>query len=548
MIILIPKMRALGQWALAGLFTVSSCLLTDDRLCCAASGRLSVEVVPLTLPVLIGNADCPVLKLKLDCVEGDQPISLTQLLGTFAGTTASEDVACWSIYGGSSNDFHEAQCLGKLTKPEAGASFMHAFADAGYKLPRGVSTLWIACTLNKTANIDHLIGVECSQLWLSTGEMIVLDGAAAQQRMGIALRRAGQEGVHTYRIPGLATTRSGALLAVYDVRRRSGGDLPGDIDVGLSRSTDGGRTWQPMQVIMDMGSDSKWQYDGIGDPAVLVDEQTGTVWVAATWSHGKRAWHGSGAGMQPEETGQLMLVRSDDDGLTWSQPINITAQIKQPQWSFVFQGPGKGITLRDGTLVFAAQYLDGENNGRLPHSTILVSSDHGTSWRIGSSAWDDTTEAQVVECEPGVLMLNCRYNRSPTRVVMTTRDLGRTWQPHPTSQRSLIEPKACMASLIDVDREANMEYGGLLLFVNPDSRTQRHRMTIKASPDCGMTWPVEQQLLIDEGASAGYSCMSMIDAQTVGVLYEGSQAQLTFQRVALADIVKDLTQIIQVIP
>ncbi|MCA9158963.1 MAG: exo-alpha-sialidase, partial [Planctomycetales bacterium] len=230
----------------------------------------------------------------------------------------------------------------------------------------------------------------------------------------------------------------------------------------------------------------------------------------------------------------------EDDGLTWSQPSNITPQIKRPQWSFVFQGPGKGITLGDGTLVFAAQYLDGDDRQRLPHSTILVSSDHGVSWHIGSSAWDDTTEAQVVEIEPGVLMLNCRYNRDPARVVMTTRDLGRTWQRHPTSERALIEPKACMASLIDVGREANKDYGGLLLFSNPDSRSQRHRMTIKASPDRGMAWPNEQQLLIDEGASAGYSCMAMIDSQTIGILYEGSQAQLTFQRIALSDIVRGL--------
>ena len=541
MMVSILKLRVLGQWAFAGLIAVSPLLLPDDGLCGAESGRLSVEVVPLTLPALVGNADCPVLKLKLQLQDGAQPILLTQLQGTFAGTTAAEDIDSWSIYGGSSDGFHEAKRLGKLTKPGRGASFEHSFTDAGYLLPKGVSTLWIACALKVTANIDHRVGVECNQLSLSTGETIVLERAVAQQRMGIALRRAGQEGIHTYRIPGLATTRSGALLAVYDVRRRSGGDLPGDIDVGLSRSSDGGRSWQPMQIIMDMGSDPQWQYDGIGDPAVLVDAQTGTIWVAATWSHGNRAWQGSGAGMLPEETGQLMLVRSEDDGLTWSQPVNITAQIKQPQWSFVFQGPGKGITLRDGTLVFAAQYLDGEDNRRLPHSTILYSLDHGDNWRIGSSAWDDTTEAQVVECEPGVLMLNCRYNRAPVRVVMTTRDLGRTWQRHPTSEQALIEPNACMASLIDVDREASVDFGGLLLFSNPDSRTKRHRMTIKASPNRGIAWPIEQQLLIDEGASSGYSCIAMIDAQTVGILYEGSQSQLTFQRIALGDIVKGLT-------
>ncbi|MCA9082391.1 MAG: exo-alpha-sialidase, partial [Planctomycetaceae bacterium] len=171
---------------------------------------------------------------------------------------------------------------------------------------------------------------------------------------GIALRRGGDDGVHTYRIPGLATTNKGTLIAVYDVRRRNGGDLPGDIDVGMSRSTDGGRTWEAMQVIMDMGRDPKWAYDGIGDPAVLVDEVTGRIWVAAVWSHGRRAWHGSGKGMTPEQSGQLMLVHSDDDGKTWSKPLNITGQVKDPDWHYLLQGPGRGITMKDGTLVFAA--------------------------------------------------------------------------------------------------------------------------------------------------------------------------------------------------
>ncbi|MEZ6074575.1 MAG: sialidase family protein [Pirellulaceae bacterium] len=275
-------------------------------------------------------------------------------------------------------------------------------------------------------------------------------------------------------------------------------------------------------------------------PLVLVDAQTGTIWVAATWSHGNRSWHGSGAGILPEETGQLMLVHSDDDGLYLVAAVKYNPQIKQPQWSFVLQGPGKGITLRDGTLVFAAHTSTARSISVCLTRPFCSPAIMAQLWQIGSSAWDDTTEAQVVEIEPGVLMLNCRYNRVPARVVMTTRDLGRTWQRHPTSERALIEPKACMASLIDVGREANKDYGGLLLFSNPDSRSKRHRMTIKASPDRGMTWPNEQQLLIDEGASAGYSCMAMIDAQTIGVLYEGSQAQLTFQRIALADIVKGL--------
>ena len=231
-----------------------------------------------------------------------------------------------------------------------------------------------------------------------------------------------------------------------------------------------------------------------------------------------------------------MLVKSTDDGRTWSIPINITKQIKNPDWSFVLQGPGKGITMRNGTLVFAAQYQDSPNKRRLPHSTIIYSSDHGETWSIGTAAFDDTTEAQVTEVEPGVLMLNCRYNRAGVRVVMTSHDMGTTWEKHSTSQSALIEPGACMASLIDPSAEVGSVDRKLLLFSNPNSKSGRDHITIKASLDRGLTWPQKYSLLLDEQPSAGYSCMAMIDQQTVGILYEGSQANMTFQRIPLVEL------------
>src|SRR5690625_5561852 len=89
----------------------------------------------------------------------------------------------------------------------------------------------------------------------------------------------------------MATSNGGTLLAVYDIRRDNSGDLQGDIDVGLSRSTDGGETWEPMQVIMDMG---EWggrpqRENGIGDPAILIDRNTGTIWVAALWIQDRKS-------------------------------------------------------------------------------------------------------------------------------------------------------------------------------------------------------------------------------------------------------------------
>ena len=505
----------------------------------------SVEVVPSVLPALVGAENSPLLKLKIKTEGSLQPISVTGLQGILHATTDPADLQSVSIRFAGSEFKQSIEAPRPGQEKPAQARFKFSIEPGSWLLAEGENGLWIGGQLSQQADIDRRVGVHCQQIMFSNGQTVQLRSADepihSTQRMGVALRQGGDDGVHTYRIPGLVTTKAGALIAVYDIRHRSGGDLPGDIDVGMSRSTDGGRTWEPMKTIMDMGDDPNWHYDGVGDPAVLVDQTTNTIWVAATWSHGNRSWRGSGPGLKPEETGQLMLVRSDDDGASWSKPINITEQVKKPEWSFILQGPGKGITMQDGTIVFAAQYQDppdpaDKSAHRLPHSTIIYSRNHGQTWQAGTGACDDTTESQVVEIEPGVLMLNCRYNRAPARVVMTTRDMGQTWQAHPTSQRSLIEPRACMASLIDVDQEVGQDVGNWLLFSNPDSTSGRHHITIKASPDRGRTWPSQHRLLLDEGTGGGYSCMAMIDPQTVGILYEGSQAHLTFQRIALGDL------------
>lgn len=539
-------------------FTVTSpsnagILIDDLRIASPKPQQIvNARVVPMLLPVLVGNSHGPLLKLEIETAGHLDPISLTEIRATLDGTTDIDDlVSIQAFYGGSNADFSTTKMFGDEQKPSSKFTVL-----GDQPLSEGVNYVWLACTLETDADIDRRAGAACQSLLFSNGKSIEIESIASIQNMGVRVRGGGDSGVHTYRIPGIATTKAGSLIAVYDVRRRGGGDLPGDVDVGMSRSIDGGRTWDPMKVIMDMGDDPDWNYDGIGDPAILVDSNTGTVWCAATWSHGDRSWRGSGQGLTPEQTGQLMLVRSDDDGVTWSEPINITPQIKRPEWCFILQGPGKGITMADGTLVFAAQYQDPPNESdktahRLPHSTVIYSKDHGQTWQCGTGAFDDTTESQVVELQPGTLMLNCRYNRNSTRVVMTTRDLGQTWQSHASSLRSLIEPSACMASLINVGQELDQrgiigEFGSqaneaaeankLLLFSNPDSLRGRNHITIKASLDGGETWPATHQLLLDEQNGRGYSCMTMIDSETVGIIYEGSQADMTFQRVQLADI------------
>lgn len=407
-------------------------------------------------------------------------------------------------------------------------------------LVQGINYFWVSIELKSEASLLTTLSTRLLEAQVNRHPVpLHWKGVAETRRVGIGVRHAGDDGSAAYRIPGLVTTNRGTLLGVYDVRYNSSVDLQEKVDIGVSRSTDKGQSWEPMRIAMTFGNAGGLPHaqNGVGDPSILVDEQTNTIWIVAAWTHGMgngRAWWNSMPGMEADRTAQLMLVRSDDDGRTWSQPINITKQVKDPAWYFLLQGPGRGITMKDGTLAFPIQFIDAS---RVPNAGIMYSKDRGETWHIHNYARTNTTEAQVAEVEPGVLMLNMRDNRGGSRAVATTRDLGKTWQEHPSSRSALREP-ICMASLIHVDAADNVTGKSLLIFSNPDTTEGRNHITIKVSTDGGLTWPVEQQLLLDEEESWGYSCLSMIDRETVGIFYESSVAHMTFQAVKLRDLVR----------
>ena len=413
---------------------------------------------------------------------------------------------------------------------------------SNYKLFPGVNFFWISLEMKKGTSLYTRINSELCAVKVDGRDLTCkyLSPKNISHRMAIGVRHAGDDGSAAFRIPGLVTTNKGTLLGVYDVRYNSSVDLQEYVDVGLSRSTDGGKTWEKMRLPLSFGEYGglpKAQ-NGVGDPSILVDTKTNTVWIVAAWTHGmgnQRAWWSSHPGMDMNHTAQLMMVKSTDDGKTWSEPINITEQVKDPSWYFLLQGPGRGITMSDGTLVFPTQFID---STRIPNAGIMYSKDQGKTWKMHNMARTNTTEAQVVEIEPGVLMLNMRDNRGGSRAVSITKDLGKSWTEHASSRKALNEP-VCMASLLNVKALDNVLNKDILLFSNPNTVKGRDHITIKASLDKGLTWLPEHQLLLDEDSGWGYSCLTMIDKETIGILYESSVAHMTFQAVKLTDIIKE---------
>ena len=331
----------------------------------------------------------------------------------------------------------------------------------------GVNYFWISLQVKPSASLATKISAEVVSVNLDNNKapLQVVSPKGVEHRVGIGVRHAGDDESTAYRIPGLVTTNKGTLLGVYDVRYNNSADLQEHVDVGLSRSTDGGQTWEKMRLPLSFG-----EYDGlpaaqngVGDPSILVDNKTNTVWIVAAWTHGmgnQRAWWSSHPGMDLNRTAQLVVTKSTDDGKTWSAPINITGQVKDPSWYFLLQGPGRGITMDDGTLVFPTQFID---STRIPNAGIMYSKDGGKTWKMHNYARTNTTEAQVAEVEPGVLMLNMRDNRKGSRAVATTKDLGLTWTEHVSSRSALQEP-VCMASLISVKAKDNILDKDILIF------------------------------------------------------------------------------------
>jgi len=338
--------------------------------------------------------------------------------------------------------------------------------------------------------------------------------------------------VHTYRIPGLIKTNTKSLIAVYDIRHESDRDLPGNIDVGMSKSVDNGITWQPMKTIMDMGPPHG--NNGVGDPAILFDPAKNRIWVAALWSKGNRSIAGSLRGLSPDSTGQFVLTYSDDDGVTWVSPYSITPFIKNPAWHVYFNGPGSGIVMKDGTLVFAAQYWD-EN--KISYSTIIYSRDNGLHWtgKINGPK-SNTTESQVIETAPGTLMLNMRDHRGSFRSIATTNDMGAHWTEHHTSYQALRDP-ICMASILKVPVSISGIKKDIVFFSNVFTVANRYNMTVSASTDLGETWSEANRLLVDERACYGYSCLTTINSESIGLIYEGIR-DLYFIKIPVKDVLK----------
>ncbi|MER5445464.1 sialidase family protein [Streptomyces sp. NPDC002766] len=328
--------------------------------------------------------------------------------------------------------------------------------------------------------------------------------------------RAGREGYASYRIPAVVATAAGTLLAFCEGRVASASDH-GRIDIVLKSSTDGGRTWGPLRVAAANGTGLA------GNPAPVVLD-TGRVLLVHVRAAATATEELIRLGKVKDADGRRVWVQhSDDDGVTWSEPAEITASVKRPDWRWYATTPGHALQLSAGRVVVPANHslpptgTDLGTEARYNGGHCLLSDDRGETWSIGyvddnTDGYINVNETTAAELPDGSVYFNTR-NDSPSpgnRADAHSEDGGETLRTPFRPQAGLDGP-VCEGSLLQL-RDPDV-----LLFSGPAYPDARALMTVRASTNNGTTW---RPVYTMDGLPAAYSDLVRIDASTVGVLYE----------------------------
>ncbi|MER6736050.1 sialidase family protein [Streptomyces puniciscabiei] len=336
----------------------------------------------------------------------------------------------------------------------------------------------------------------------------------------ILFKASRDPGYACFRIPAIVRTVDGTLLAFAEGRVLNCGDAA-DIDIVLKRSTDGGRTWGPLQVVNEGAGDTH------GNPAPVVDRETGRVWLAETYNTGRT--DSASCSIPCDRTPHLQY--SDDDGRTWSVPRDLSPEILPADWnSWYATGPVHGIQLTRGRyagrLVFGVntETWDG-SRVTANHAALIVSDDHGGRWRIGATdTWpiaDDGTFRQ----KPSELALAERGDGS---ILVSAREQDGTDLGHRTQAVSRDGGDSFAAPFRDLPdlyapqvQGALLRLGDRMLLACPGDPDRRRTMMIRSSYDGGRTWDSVDRGTVVTTDWSGYSDLVRADADTVGLVYEG---------------------------
>lgn len=315
-----------------------------------------------------------------------------------------------------------------------------------------------------------------------------------------------------YRIPALAVTGSGRVIAAWDVRS-DWRDLPGPFDIAYRTSDDHGRTWGPIRPLRPQEGGN-----GFGDASLIVDPATGRLLCWYVGSPGPSYFTAT-----PGNRLRLWLATSADEGETWSHR-DLTRELA-PDWAGgMFPASGNGIALRRGVLAgaLAQPFVLRDPEAGHDFAAVAVSGDGGIAWELGDPVGPGCDEGKLVELADGALLLHARAR--PRRQRAVSRDAGGSFDA-PKPDPALVDP-GCNGGL--------SRWGPRLACTLLDDERDRRRLVLRLSEDEGVTWSAPVPL--DLGA-AGYSVIAELGDGALGLAYEhGDYAGITFCRISADEV------------
>lgn len=459
-----------------------------------------------------GNDNEEILKINLS-TKGSAETTISNLVFKMTGTTDINDVEEVKLYTTGTktefdarNPFTKGTILLGSTIPTNGEITLNTAGN----LVEGNNHLWLTYKVKETALEGNKLDAEVISITTSEETYTFENGNPTGSRE-VLLRRTlvfapGDYGSKNYRIPAICTAADNTLVTITDKRKYNSTDLPEDIDLVCRRSTDKGKTWsEPVTVAQGTGRGK-----GYGD-AVIIKSNTGKL--VALFVGGTGLWTST-----PTNPIRAYSIESTDNGVTWTQPKDITSQIygaecsdpQRSQWKGMFFGSGQGLCTKNGRLmVVCAANIPGENG---LHNYTVYSDDDGATWKVSNRAITGGDEAKVIELNNGDILMSSRT--SGNRLWAKSTDGGVNWGQK--NSWSEIWGNACDADIVRYTSTENGYDKNRILHTLPNA-SDRRNVTMWISYDEAETWPIKKTICSEKSA---YSSITILDDGTIGVYLE----------------------------